>query len=42
MAGPFEVLDAEAIEQELGDMSRALYKRSKLFTLSVHLCDRSV
>jgi len=30
-AGPFQQLNAEAIEQELGDMSRALYKLSKAF-----------
>jgi len=31
-AGPFQQLNAEAIEQELGDMSRALYKLSKAFS----------
>jgi len=32
VAGPFEVLNAEAIEQQLGEMSRALYKLSKAFS----------
>jgi len=31
-AGPFLQLSAEAIEQELGDMSRSLYKLSKVFS----------
>ena len=31
-AGPFQQLNAEAIEQECGDMSRALYKLSKAFS----------
>ena len=31
-AGPFQQLNAEAIEQELGEMSRALYKLSKVFS----------
>jgi len=30
--GPFQQLNAEAIEQELGEMSRALYKLSKSFS----------
>jgi len=30
--GPFQQLSAEAIEQECGEMSRALYKLSKAFS----------